>query len=390
MTERVKLITEYLSGDYTITDLSKRYDVSRRVIYQWIARYKESGWQGLEERSRAPHRQAGAIERWVEESILELKRQWPDWGAPKLRWKLQQRLGSERCPAESTVGAVLKRHGLVKARRVRPKAVSGCEPLKHCTEANRVWCVDFKGWWRAKDGERCEPLTVSDAWSRYLLRCVAMRGGTGAEYVKPHFELLFREYGLPEAIRSDNGAPFASTGLGGLSILSVWWVRLGIRLERIQPGCPQENGRHERIHLSLEKSSARVPRANLSQQQKALEKFRREYNEQRPHEALGLRTPAELYQPSTRIYDGRLPKEREYPDDWQIRQVRGAGQMKWRGKDIMVNTALAAQRVGLEPRGDGIWAVWFEHLELGLFDERKGLIQRHRTLPRTKQKGPKQ
>lgn len=381
MTERVKLMTEYLSGDYSVTDLSKRYGMSRRVIYKWISRYEENGWPGLEERSRAPHHQARAIDAGVEELILELKRQWPDWGAPKLHWKLQQRLGSAACPAESTVSAVLKRHGLVKTRRVRPKAVSGSEPLEHCTGPNRVWCVDFKGWWRTLDGQRCDPLTVSDAWSRYLLRCVVVRGGTSGELVKPHFELLFREYGLPEAIRSDNGAPFASTGLGGLTMLSAWWLQLGIRLERIRPGCPQENGRHERIHLSLEKSAARKPRANLSQQQEALEKFRREYNEERPHEALAQRTPAELYRPSARIYDGREPKGREYPEEWQTRQVRGAGQMKWQNKDVAVNWALSGQRVGLEPRGDGIWAVWFEHLELGLFDERKGRIQRHRQLP---------
>jgi hypothetical protein len=198
--------------------------------------------------------------------------------------------------------------------------------------------------------------------------------------VKPHFELLFREYGLPEAIRSDNGAPFASTALGGLTKLSAWWVRLGIRLERIRPGCPQENGRHERIHLSLEKSIARIARANLRLQQEALEKFQREYNEERPHESLGQRTPAELYRPSPRIYEGHLPKPREYPDDWETRQVRGAGQMKWRNEDVAVSWVLAGERVGLEPRADGIWAVWYEHLELGLFDERKGKIQRHRRL----------
>jgi putative transposase len=385
MTERIKLITEHLSGDYGVTDLSRRHGVSRRVVYKWIERFEKEGWEGLKERSRAPHHQAGALEEEIEKMILELKQRWPDWGAPKLRWKLEQMLGSEACPAESTVGAVLKRHGLVKARRVRNKAVSGTSPLAHCQEANRVWCADFKGWWRTKNGERCEPLTVSDAWSRYLLRCAVVPGGTSGMMVKPHFELLFREYGLPEAIRSDNGAPFASTALGGLTKLSAWWVRLGIRLERIQPGCPQENGRHERIHLSLEKSAARAPRANLRAQQEALEKFRREYNEERPHEALGLQTPAELYRPSLRVYHGGLPKAREYPDDWEIRRVRGAGQMKWRSKDVAISWVLAGESVGLEPRADGIWAVWYEHMELGLFDERKGKIQRHRKLTSARQ-----
>lgn len=376
MTERVKLITDHLSGDYNVTELSKRYAVSRRIVYKWIARFEEGGWGGLEDQSRAPHHQAGAIEEKVEEMILALKRRWPDWGAPKLRWKLQEQLRGERCPAESTVSAVLKRHGLVKVKRSRRREVGGGGPLVDGGEPNRVWCVDFKGWWRTRDGQRCDPLTVSDAYSRYLLRCVAVQGGTSTESVKPHFELLFREYGLPEAIRSDNGAPFASTGLGGLTTLSVWWLRLGLRLERIRPGCPQENGRHERMHLSLEKSSARKARANLREQQEALEKFRREYNEERPHEALEQRVPGEFYRPSSRTYNGRLPKAREYPDEWCVRQIRGGGQMTWRGEDIPISHALAGHRIGLEPRTDGIWAVWFEHAELGLFDERRGRIQR--------------
>ena len=222
---------------------------------------------------------------------------------------------------------------------------------------------------------------MSDAWSRYLLRCVAVRGGTGTELVRPHFESLFREYGLPEALRSDNGAPFASTGLGGLTRLSVWWLRLGLRLERIRPGCPQENGRHERMHLSLEQSAARSARANLREQQMALEKFRREYNEERPHEALGQRVPAALYVPSAREYTGRLPAGRDYPHGWQTRRIKRWGQMKWGGVEIGVSQALAGECIGLEPREDGIWAVWFEQLEVGRFDERTRRIQRIPKLP---------
>ena len=277
MTERVKLITDHLSGDYGVAELGRRYGVSRKTVYKWLGRHAAEGWAGLEDQSRAPVHQAGAIGAQVEQRILELKARWPDWGAPKLRHKLRQGWGEENCPAESTVSAVLKRHGLVKARRRRPKAVSGGGgPLAHCTGANQVWCIDFKGWWRTRDGKRCDPLTVSDAWSRYLLRCVGMSAGTGGLLVRPHLELLFREYGLPQAMRSDNGTPFASTGLGGLTELSVWWLRLGLRLERITPGCPQENGRHERMHLSLETSRAREPRAHLRAQQEALGKFRAE------------------------------------------------------------------------------------------------------------------
>jgi putative transposase len=385
MTERIKLITEYLSGDYSVSDLARRYELSRRIVYKWLDRYERDGWGGIEDQSRAPLHQARAIGAQIEEAILALKGRWPDWGAPKIRHKLAQQIGAGCCPAESTVSAVLKRHGLVKARRVRLRAVAGsATPLKHCQQANIVWCADFKGWWKTRDGQRCEPLTVTDAWSRYLLRCVAMRGkkapgAKGAE-VRTHFEMLFRDYGLPEAIRTDNGPPFASVGLGGLTALCVWWLRLGLRLERITPGCPQENGRHERMHLSLEQSAARRVRANLAAQQRALEAFQHEYNYERPHEALDQRVPAELYAPSPRPYPSRLPAQ-EYPEEWTVRKVRPSGQMKWGGKDVRVTSALVGEYVGLQPREDGIWAVWFENLELGVFDERRGRIARHKTLP---------
>lgn len=384
MTERIKMISEYLSGDYGVSELGQKYGVSRDKVYKWIARYKEEGWRGLEDRSRAPHKQALATAAEIEARILELKARWTGWGAPKLRQKLLKEIGAEKCPAESTVSAILKRHGLVKKRRVRGRAVpGGAGPLEHCQGANVVWCADFKGWWKTQDGKRCEPLTVSDAWSRYLLKCVALKGGTCMELVKPHFELLFREYGLPEAIRTDNGAPFASTGLGGLTRLSAWWVRLGIRLERIEPGCPQQNGRHERLHLSLEQSPQRDARANLKKQQEALEEFRAEYNEERPHESLGQRTPAELYVPSVRPYRGKIPAAREYPEEWQTRSVRPGGRIKWQGREINVTRALSGERIGLEPKGDGIWGVWFEHMELGLFDERRKRITRHKRLLET-------
>jgi putative transposase len=382
MTERIKMISEYLSADYSVADLGRRYGVSRQNIYKWIERYQEKSWEGLEDLSRAPHRQAQATEEYVETMILELKARWINWGAPKIRHKLLAMVGRQKCPAESTVSAILKRHGLVKTRRVRSRAVpGGAGPLGHCQGPNELWCADFKGWWKTRDGRRCEPLTVSDAWSRYLLKCVGLREGTRTELVKPHFELLFREYGVPAAIRTDNGAPFASTGLGGLTPLSVWWVRLGLRLERIEPGCPQENGRHERIHLSLEQSEQRTAQANLARQQQQLESFRWEYNQERPHEALGQRTPAALYHRSERIYNGRLPAAREYPCDWAVRSVRMGGRMKWCTQEINVTRALAGERIGLEPRAEGKWAVWFENMELGIFDEQRGRILRHKRLP---------
>ncbi len=381
MNQRIEMISQWLRGDCNISELSRRYGVSRRNVYKWMERYEAKGWEGLEELSRAPHRQALAIGPEMENLILELKGRWVNWGAPKIRQKLLERIGAARCPAESTVSAVLKRHGLVKARKRRRHAVPGAAgPLDHCHGPNELWCADFKGWWKTLDGQRCEPLTVTDAWSRYLLKCVGLGNGTGTAIVKPHFEMLFREYGLPAAIRTDNGTPFASTGLGGLTKLSVWWMRLGLRLERIEPGCPQQNGRHERMHLSLEQSQERSARANLTQQQRALEKFRQEYNEQRPHEALAQRTPAQLYTASPRIYSGRLPPAREYPREWRTRQIRSDGRMKWGGTEINVTLALAEECIGLKPIDDGKWAVWFEQMELGTFDERAGKVKGHKRI----------
>lgn len=382
MSERIKLMSEYLGGDYSVAELARRHGVSRKSVYKWMERYERQSWAGLEERSRAPHRQARALSEALEARILAFKARWPNWGAPKIRQKLLGQIGAAHCPAESTVSAVLKRHGLVKAPRRRGRAVpGGAGPLAHCGGPNAVWCADFKGWWKTRDVRRCEPLTVSDAWSRCLLKCAGLREGTGAELVMPHFELLFREHGLPEAMRTDNGAPFASTGLGGLSALSVWWLKLGLRLERIEPGCPQQNGRHERMHLALEQSAERSAQADLQRQQEALEKFRHEYNEERPHEALGQRPPAAFCEPSARTCDGRLPEGRAYPCEWQVRSERTGGRMKWQGREINVTRALAGERIGLEPRADGQWAVWFEHLELGIFEERRGRIIRHKRLP---------
>jgi transposase InsO family protein len=391
MTERVKLINDHLSGDYSVSALARRHAVSRKTVYKWLGRHEAGSWAGLEDLSRAPHQQAQALSEELESAILALKARWPEWGAPKLRHKLRQQLGEARCPAESTVGAVLKRHGLVKAQPKRPRAGSGgAGPLADCAGPNEVWCADFKGWWRTRDGRRCDPLTVSDAWSRYLLRCVGLRDGTGDELVRPHFELLFRERGLPLAIRTDNGPPFASVGLGGLTPLSVWWLRLGIQLDRIRPGCPQENGRHERFHLTLEQSAARTPRKNLREQQGAFAELQRVYNDERPHEALDFRVPADLYATSPRSYAGRLPAPREYPGEWVVRQVRGGGQIKWRSQEVCVSRALSGQRVGLEPVQDGEWKVWFESFELGKLDERRGRIERPKKLPKKAAEEPKE
>jgi putative transposase len=372
MNERAMMIGEWLRGEDTVSGLAARYGVSRKSVYKWIGRHAQSGWGALEDRSRAALNHPNAVSAEVERLLLELKAGRPLWGAPKLRCKLLEALGEGKCPAESTVSEILRRHGLSGVRgKERRRAVPSQEPMGHCAGANQVWSADYKGWFRTGDGKRCTPLTITDGHSRYLLQCRGLGGGTGMMAAKPLFIAAFREFGLPEAMRTDNGPPFASCGLGGLSELSVWWMLLGIRLERIEPGKPQQNGRHERMHRTLKEATANPPRANLREQQAAFDAFREEYNMDRPHEALGQKPPATCYERSGREYPLRLPKQAGYPDDWEKRRVRGAGQMKWKGKEVRVSDALHGLEIGLKPVGDGRWAVYFEKVELGLFDERK-------------------
>jgi transposase InsO family protein len=379
MSERIKMISAYEGGDSAISELAAEYGVSRKTVYKWIERYEAGGWPALEDQSRAPRHHPNAVGEEVERMLLELKALRPLWGAPKLRRKLEQKLGAEPCPAESTISEILWRHGLSRIARRRRRAVPSTQPFAACQAANAVWCADFKGWFRTGDGNKCTPLTISDGYSRYLLRCQGLDGSTGFTTVQPLFVATFREYGLPQAMRTDNGSPFASTGLGGLSALSVWWVRLGINLERIEPGQPQQNGRHERMHRTLKAATAQPPRANPRRQQEAFDAFRREYNEERPHEALGQRTPAQHYEASARDYPQRLPAQRGYPDEWQKRNVQSSGQIKWKGRNLQITKALVGQEIGLQPVGEGQWTIYFEGLQLGHYDERK---DRLRSAPR--------
>ncbi len=375
MKERTELVERYLEGEDSVSELAREYGVSRKTAHKWISRFRQEGASGLEERSRAAHHHPNALSQEMELRILEWKAKKPLWGAPKIHSKLWELPG---CPSESSVSNVLARWGLSrKARRRSSGAVPTQGPLAHCEQANQVWSADFKGHFRTADGQRCNPLTISDGYSRFLLRCQALGAFSGYVAVRPLFIATFREYGLPEALRTDNGPPFASVGLGGLSALCVWLIRLGIRLERIMPGHPEQNGRHERMHRTLKEATANPPRASLRAQQRAFDAFQKEYNNERPHEALGQKAPAEFYVPSTRAYPERVPEQRGYPDAWEKRMVRKAGAMKWNGREIQINAALAGQQIGLEPVGEGLWAVYFESLQLGLFDEREGRVRRN-------------
>jgi putative transposase len=367
--ERTIMISEYLSHDYSIAELARRRGVSRKTAHKWIKRYRREPAAGLADRPRAPHHHPNALPAELEQEILAWKARRPLWGAPKIHSKLREH---QACPSESTVSNVLARHGLSRQRRRRARATPSAQPLSLAGQPNEVWCVDFKGWFKLGNGHRCDPLTISDAFSRYLICCQGICGTTGCVSVQPLFERVFREYGLPHRIRSDNGAPFASLGLGGLSPLAVWWLRLGIGLERIRPGHPQDNGRHERLHRTLKETITIEP--TLGGQQRVFDEFRRDYNEERPHEALGQQPPASAYVPSPRDYPPRLLAT-VYPDDWLLRSVRGSGDIKWRGKLLYVSHSLSTQCVGLQPLADGLWSLHFMSQPLGILDERKSPLR---------------
>jgi len=378
MDERMKFIVECKSGDWCMAQACRRAGISRKSGYKWLKRYAEDGLDGLEDRSRAPTGHPNAVDEASGQAILAMKRKHLQFGPAKVRVRLMQAHPDRHWPATSTIGDILKRHGLVVPRKKRRHATPTSEPLGHCTQANDVWCADFKGWFCTGDGQRCEPLTISDGASRFLLCCQTMFNGTAFVQVKPHFEIAFRQFGLPQAIRTDNGTPFASVGLWGLSRLSVWWLRLGIRPERIRPGKPQENGRHERMHRTLKQATAKPPENNLKLQQRAFDRFMHEYNYERPHQALGQQTPATQYRPSQRPFPSRLPQAPPFPDDWQTRSVRGAGQIKWAGHDIGVCAALSGERIGLKPIDDGLWEIYFCNQCLGVFDERRMRVKPRR------------
>jgi putative transposase len=377
---RNAFITEWLKGEHSITELSRIYEISRKTAYKWLERFELTGRAGLSDGSRAPHHSPQAITEKTSAVIVAERQAHPTWGARKLVQSLLRKQPKEAWPAASSIGDLLKREGLIQGSRVRRKTPPYTNPLQHAQAANQVWCVDFKGWFRYGDGGRCDPFTTTDALSRVLLCCQATDKADGV-HVRGVMEAMFRKHGLPEAIRSDNGSPFASRAPGGLSRLSMWWLQLGIRHERIQPGRPEQNGRHERMHRTLKQETANPPKANRRLQQAAFGAFQREYNEVRPHEALGWKTPAELYAPSTRPYPARS-LEVEYPPGVQLRRISQQGSLKWKSERTFVSEVLARQRVGLLETEEDFFEVYYGPVLLGWFDSRAHLFEPEQPVPR--------
>lgn len=366
MDQRIQLISDWLSNEYTKSELSRIYEVSRPTVDKWLKRYEERGPQGLEDFCRAPHTHPNETAEALRAMIIQTKLRHQTWGPKKVLDRLRQEQPKRAWPADSTGGEILKRAGLVRRRVIRRHVPPYSLPFSDCAGSNHIWSADFKGDFDMGNTRRCYPLTISDNFSRYLLLCRALEHPT-YQAVKPWFEWVFREYGLPAAIRSDNGAPFASLAVGGISQLSKWWIRLGIKPERIRPGKPAQNGRHERMHRTLKQDVA--PQANVNQQQRCYDAYREEYNCQRSHEALNRRTPASVYQSSPRPYPAKLP-EIEYGSGVTVRQVRHNGEIKWGGELIYVSEVLAKEPIGLTPIDDGTWDLRYSFHVLGILDVR--------------------
>jgi len=369
MEEKLRFVFEYEQRDRSLTELSQRYGITRETGYVWIRRYRESGIEGLIERSRSALRHENQTPAEIEQKVLELRQAHMRWGPRKLKRVLERDEPGRVWPAASTIGTLLKREGLVVARRKRRRTAPYTEPLAHADGPNRLWCADFKGWFRTGDGRRIDPLTITDAHSRYLLKCQAVEK-TDTTRVQAIFEAAFREYGLPQAIRTDNGAPFATSAIAGLSRLAVWWMKLGIVPERIEAGHPEQNGRHERMHRTLKQEVAQPPAANWREQQRAMERFRQEYNQVRPHEALGMQTPAAAYELSPRSYPARIP-EPEYPESMQVLHVKSQGQFRWKKQDVFLSEVLWGEPVGLSPVDDRWFTVYFGQYPIARFDSRQ-------------------
>jgi putative transposase len=372
--ERMRFVMAVEERAEAFAVVCRRFGVSRKTGYKWLERYREDGVEGLVERSRAPLNHPQAITAEIAERCLTVRRAHPTWGPAKVQAWLSRRAPEITWPAASTIGTLFDREGLTVKRRLRRRSPPSSAPFGRCGAANDVWCIDFKGWFLTGDGTHCEPLTLSDAYSRYLLRCQALARNDTA-HVWPVLDAAFREFGLPRALRSDNGSPFASRGAGGLSQLSVKLIKAGVTPERIAPGKPQQNGRLERLHLTLLQDTANPPARSLREQLARLRSFQHLYNEERPHAALGNDTPAQHYAISPRPFDGIL-REPDYSADHAVRRVRHNGEIRWQGGTIYISEALIGEPIGLLESEDGAWTASYGPITLGIIDHRADRLRK--------------
>jgi len=371
MDERLRFVARLLDGD-KMAAVCREFGISRKTGYKIFNRYKDVGLQGLEDKARRPYRQANKLPFQIEKAIIKIKQEHPTWGAPKIRDKLVKIYPVFKPPAKSTVHAVLDRHGLVKRRKRRRYKAQGTQ-LGEALSPNALWCADYKGQFMLGNKKYCYPLTITDQRSRFLLAC------EGLESVKeigafPVFEQTFKEYGLPAAIRTDNGVPFSSPqALFGLSRLSIWWLRLGITIERIKPGNPQQNGRHERMHLTLKKEATKPASYNFLQQQSRFDEFQEGFNNERPHQALNGLYPGEVYTPSAREYF--RPEVPEYPFHDRTILVTQCGRICMGRRKINFSTVFGGQHIGIREVADRIWLVSFMEFDIGFFDEEENRVE---------------
>jgi transposase InsO family protein len=364
--QRLQFLSSYQKEEMSVTDLCHEYGISRPTAYKWIKRYDEVGPEGLLDLTRTPHGCPHATSAEIENEVLALRKRFPSWGARKLKARLERMNPNVSWPAASTVGQILSRAGLTNPRRKKRHATPSSQPFSMVTAPNQLWCMDFKGYFLTGDGYRCDPFTITDAHSRFLIRCQAVTRMDLAQ-VSAVCDAAMREYGMPERIRTDNGAPFAGVGLLGLSKLSLGWMKLGIVHERIQPGRPQQNGRHERMHRTLKEDTAKPPAQTVPAQQKKFDRFRLVFNHERPHEGIANETPGSIYVPSTRMLPNSVPSF-QYPKSFQTRRVNNNGDMSWLHGRVFVSEVLRNEEIGLEQMDEDAYRVFFRTTELGMFN----------------------
>lgn len=373
MDQKMCFIAACLEGEESVSSLCRHFGISRNTGHKWLSRYRAEGVGGLADRSRAPLTRPGSVDADIAAMVLSVRHRYPSWGPRKVKAWLEARHPWTAIPAASTIGGLFDGAGLTRPRKRRRRVAPSTSPLAACRAANDVWCADFKGWFLTGDGIRVDPFTLSDAHSRYLIRCQAVGRVDGA-HVWPVLASAFHEHGLPRVLRTDNGPPFAGMGVAGLTRFAVKLIKAGVMPDRIEPGKPQQNGRHERMHLTLKQDTASPPASGLAEQMARFRLFQQTYNDERPHEALGQVPPATVYKPSPRAFDGVL-RSPDYDTDAEVRRVRTKGGVKWRGEEIFISEALAGEPVGLFPIGDDVWLVKYGLLVLGTMKGREGFIR---------------